>query len=414
MTTSMFGAPLGFRTYDEDQAKLAEMASLRDLRAGQTRHQDALSGLNQAQADVMRRKQTSDEVKAAAMQKAAAGMSPTGAPAGAAGDPLAEAEGQLQSFGRMAGVLAAGGQLEDATKVVQQVASGLNSISNARNHAATQQKTELETQVKKLRLVQEVLSGVSSPQTHANAVMGLQANPLLAGEELPPALRTYNPGALRAFLSGSPAEIKKRELQLKEIDEGRKQEDSKSLRALRTIQGNVAERRATAYEQRASAVEKAGGKVTDIGTTTEGELKAVRAELRRQGIELDPEDKGAAAQSIAEQARALWKGTGRSPDEARAYAISEAVRRGEIKPGSVTLPIVGETQVPGMAPTYKPKAGSVSKPLALPTSAESLVPGEFYVSKSGVVKQYTKNGWRGVTQMKRQVVGGPLADADEE
>lgn len=396
MTTEMFGTPLGFRTYDEDQAKLAQMSAA-------TQHQQALTRLNDTQASTMLRKQTNEDRLMEALGKT--GQGPQGAAGGAAGLSLAEQmEAQLQGVVRQAGVYSAVGQTETAAKILQQAGSATSAVAAARAAEARQKGSALDTEIKKLRLVQERLTGVNGPQSHAEALLALQADPLMAGEEIPPALRQYNPAALKAFLSGSPAEIRKRELRLKIEDEARKQGDSESLRSLRKAQKEVAVKRADAYVARTERTAKAGP--ISVGTPSRGELDAVRGSLRQLGIKLETDVADAAAQTLAEQARKLWKNNyGYTPDMARARVIQEAVDRGELQVNSWSKD------------TYTPKPGSVSRPVPLPGSTDKLTKGQYYQAPSGAVAKWLGDRWEkvagpaGVPQTTAPLGGG---DDEEE
>jgi hypothetical protein len=421
MTTSMFGAPLGFQTYDHDQAALA-------LQAAQTAHQRSLTGMNMAQTDTMLRKQANED---RLMQALAAGNQPGGQVGG-------QVEGQPQQLGdeggytlngesplkqaptfeqlstrlrRAAGIYEAVGKTESAGKIAVQAARLHHELGGADAQLAARQGHQITNEIKQIRLIQETLTGVTSPATYDTARLMLQANPLTADESrsLPP---QYDPAKISAFLAGSPALIKQRELALKATDEERKKRDDASKAALRVIQGNATEGRLKVAQDRADLLakngDKAGGKPQ--GPATPGDLLSMKNQIRSMGFEFDPDQARAAIDSITEDARVIWKrNPAIAPPAAEAMAIQSSIDRGELTPAN---------KVAGFkmgSDTFASTAGSPARPIPSPAKRDSYKKGHFYQDPDGTLYQYLGGSQRKIIHGKSKlpvVQGGDLAEEE--
>ena len=382
MTTEMYGSPLGFRSYDEDQAKLSQMAAQTRLADSQARHQDALVGLNNAQADTMLRNQRVQEQLAAAMQ-AARGPRQPGADSAVPSTASAMSK-QLAGIVSQAEVLSDFGQPGEALKLLQGAAAAGSSLAGASAAEARQRNSETDRNIKQIRLVQEALTRARSPATAAEALLQLEANPetreaLAQNPKLANDLKTFNRPAIAQFLAGAPALIQQQELALKQSKEARDAENDKVQRDLRKAQTRTAEAQKGLAEARTKHLAKVGAPTASkgVGTVRLGELDAIAGELARREIKLDTISSRAALQEFAEQSRLLWRNnTGFNPDQARARVIDEAIARGEIEDRW------GDD-------AYVPKQGSVSKPIpAADLDASKFKPGLYYQNDDGRVFKY--------------------------
>lgn len=375
MPDVMFGTPSGARLFDADQSALQKAAA-------ETEHQKALTRLNDAQAKTMLRKADQDDRRLAALSGV------MGAPSSSTEAPSFEE--LTAGLRRAAAVHASIGEFETAGKIVSEVAGVQQKLATGSAAKALEQSRKLNSEIAKLRLIQETLSGVKDPSSHAQAVMMLQSNPLTADEPLPPALRTYNPNTLRAFLAGSPAAIAKRELQLKEANLDRLQQDSTSKRSVDEIRKEVMQRRTAVSEAREERIAKTGGANVDrgVGNPSSSEVKAMRQELKRQGLDAGDDTVAIQAQTLAEEARLLVRrNPGLSMAEARSRVIAESAERGELEQASV-----GGFTIPMSSKKFAPKGGSLSLPIPSPGKQEDYKVGTYYRDPDGSVHKYLGKG----------------------
>ena len=389
--SDFFGTPEGFRTYDKDQAELALLAS-------QTEHQRALTGLNQAQTSAMTRKAAADERLQAALSSLSGG---TGNAAGSAPPTLESLVGQLS---QAAGVYASVGQFDEASKLVKQLSGVKQDVAAA--GAASQLTTNRKAQndLAKMRLMQEALAPVRSRADYDAARLMLKGNKLTADEELP---EVYDPRGVQAFVAGSPAAIAKREADIKAADLARKQADSVVTRALNRARKDATERRVAVTEAREERLAKAGAAGTGekaVDMPRNSEVEAVRGIFKSLKIKLDDDTASTAAQEFAEQARILWKrNPGLSAGEARTKVVQEALARGELEADTWT-----DT-------TYKPKPGSVSRPVDAPQDAKAYREGLYYRAPDGRIAQFKQGRLVLMTPAARvPQAQNPLADDEED
>lgn len=397
MSDGMFGSPTGFRTYDKDQAELAQMAAA-------TQHQQALTGLNNAQAQTMLRKQKSDED----LLKLVAGQAPV---VGPGGQPV-QASTVLEQMSRAASIYASVGRFDEAGKLIKDATQAQQNLESAGAAKALAATRDLKANVDRMRLLQEKLSTVTSPQRHAEVLMQLQADPII-GSQIPDWLKTYNPAAIRGFVAGSPAQIAQAELAIKNADAARKQGDSQSLRNLRQVSADVKKRLATVAEERNERLGKTGGgKDSGVGMPSSSEVQAMRQELKAAGYAADADTAGLQAQTLAEEARLLVKrNPGLTPSEARARVVAESQARGELTEGFFS------------GGQFKGQVGSLSKPIAhgQVKSAADLKIGSYYRDDDGSIKKFTGKGFEIVapaakvpTQRVSPTAGLLDDDEDEE
>lgn len=374
--SELFGTPSGFRAYDKDQAELAQMAAT-------TQHQRALAGLNNAQADTMRRKQASEEQ----LLSIIAGKAPAGAQGGTTSPD--EILGQMS---RAAGIYASVGRFDEAGKIIKDVSQATENFAQTKSAAAAAATAELRAHTGRLRLLQERLATVNSPAKHAEVLMQLQADPLI-GSQIPAWLKTYNPNAIRGFVAGSPAQIEQAELAIKQADLARKNGDSESLRRLRETSAEVKKRLATVAETRAEHLTKAGaGKDTGIAAATTADILAAKQQLKSAGYSAAADDANMQAAEIAERARILRSSNPAvGPTEALDRVIAESVAAGEVQVNRV------------MPNKYAPKPGAISRPLPLPTSLADAKKGSYYrLANGSLVKHLGGDNFEVVAQPRKK------------
>jgi len=393
--SGMFGSPEGFRTYDRDQAELGLIAS-------QTQHQQALTGLNRAQTDTMLRKQKSDED----LLKLVAGQAPAAGPGGQSVDP----DTVLQQMSRAASIYASVGRFDEAGKLIKDATQAQQNLAGAKASGALEATRELKANVDRMRLLQERLATVTSPQRHAEVLTQLMADPII-GSQIPAWLKTYNPAAIRGFVAGSPAQIAQAELAIKNADAARKQGDSQSLRNLRQVSAEVKKRLATVAEERNERLGKTGGgKDSGVGMPSSSEVQAMRQELKAAGYAADADTAGLQAQTLAEEARLLVKrNPGLTPSEARARVVAESQARGELTEGFFS------------GGQFKGQVGSLSKPIAhsVVKSAADLKIGSYYRDDDGSIKKFTGKGFEVVgpaakVPVERALPAGLLDDEEDD
>ena len=391
--SELFGTPSGFRTYDKDQAELGLMASQAD-------HQRALSELNRAQASTMLGKQRTEEE----LLRLAAGSGPQA-------QTVEAISAQLLA---QAGLRAKVGQFKEAGDILKDLSLVQSHTSSAKAADARAAGSELKAHLERLNFVRDRLAAVRDPASHATALMQLQADPEI-GRALPDWLKTYNPKAIAGFVAGSDAKIKQIELDIKAAELAMKQGEAASRTSTRAAALALNERRTAAYEASAAAKEKAGG--SELATPKPAEITAMSGALKAAGYELsDKDEHRTMATELADRAlqiRAQRPALGQT--EAQAFAIKEAVERGELKPQRTGVP-----DFLGGASKFAPKAGSATRPLAWPTSAAKAVVGEHYRAPNGSLVVYKGNNNFDVVVAPMRKKAGPTlpplegADGEEE
>jgi hypothetical protein len=400
MADGLFGTPTGFRTYDRDQAELG-------LLAGQTRHQDALSGLNRAQAEVLLRKQSNEEAKTAALAGiAGGGPSPMG---------TADAfEGLIEQGQRVAGALFSVGDIEGAQKAANEAATLLSRTASA--GAAQARKAVSEGQVldQKAERIQQYLSGVRDAASHASALLAIRSDPLLREDGVPPELETYNQRVVNSYINGTEAlrrQVATTSDQARTASYVATQAAQRGRVAILNEQG---EKRLELEERRVENLGKGGGTSDKpTGPPSTAAVKAMTTDLGAAGLLVSGAAGEAQALELAERAKRLVHSTkgALTETEARAKVIQEAQAAGEILPPEPMkrgIPdIFGGAAKPG---AFTPQAGTITRPAPLPTSRADLVPGRYYRDpKSGKMKQYTGTAFVDVAQAAMN----PLAEEDD-
>lgn len=398
MADGLFGTPTGFRTYDRDQAELGLLAS-------QTRHQDALTGLNKAQAQVALQKQAGEDAKTAALAKIASGSAPEGAPT---------FDSLIESANKTAAALFAAGDYEGAQKATADAARALASVSAAGASQARQATSEAALTSSKIDRLQQLLSGVNGPESHAAFLMAAKADPLLGEDPLPPALMRYDPRTIEAFRTGSEALRRQVATQSDAIRTQAYVADKASAAGRRAILNAQGERKTQAYVERTERLGKTGaGEEKPAGPPSSADVKAMTADLKTAGLLAGGPAGEAQAVELAERAKRLvWASKGAlTGTEARAQAIREAEAAGEIDPPEEKF--FGRDK-PG---AFKPTLGSLTRPRDAKPGITAKV-GEYVRDPAtGEVRQATAAGWKLVTpgrNLKAPLPANPLAEDDGE
>jgi hypothetical protein len=401
MADGLFGTPTGFRTYDRDQAELG-------LLAGQTRHQDALSGLNRAQAEVLLRKQSNEEAKTAALAGiAGGGPSPMG---------TADAfEGLIEQGQRVAGALFSVGDIEGAQKAANEAATLLSRTASA--GAAQARKAVSEGQVldQKAERIQQYLSGVRDAASHASALLAIRSDPLLREDGVPPELETYNQRVVNSYINGTEAlrrQVATTSDQARTASYVATQAAQRGRVAILNEQG---EKRLELEERRVENLGKGGGTSDKpTGPPSTAAVKAMTTDLGAAGLLVSGAAGEAQALELAERAKRLVHSTkgALTETEARARVIQEAQAAGEIMPPEPEKSFVpdwaGGAAKPG---SFSPQLGTITRPRTLTPGGTAKVGEYIRDPATGTVMQATKEGWKPVA---RSAMTNPLAEDEDE
>jgi hypothetical protein len=402
MADGLFGTPTGFRTYDRDQADLALLAS-------QARHQDALSGLNHAQAEALLRNQASEEAKAKSLAAIAGG----GGGATLEGGVAPTFDALVDAGKRVSSARFSVGDVTGAQKAANEAALTMSRVASGEAAKARQVVSETQATVAKIDRLQSLLTGVRDPASHAAFLMAAKADPLLGEEPLPPELMSYNPAVIRRYISGSDALKREAEMADSKARTDAYTATQASTRARHEVLNAQGERTLELRKERNAVLAKAGGTPDKpVGPPATAAVKAMKADLEAQGLLLTDEAAGEAQSlELAERAKRLVASTkgALTETEARAQVIAKAVDAGEILPpeeGGIFPP---RRAKPG---AFVPQTGTLTRPRTLTPGGTARI-GEYVRDPaSGQVMQATKEGWKPVGQA---ALANPLAeDFDDE
>jgi hypothetical protein len=409
MPNELFGTPSGFRAYDEDQRQLADLAGTTMLRAGQAEHQKSLSALNQAQARNLDA-QSAAEGKRAAMYGEAFG----GAPATAEAPTLDDLTEQLRRIAWLEGKSGNLKGMEDATKVASQV---VQQQAAADASKASEELRRTRATQEKLSYVEQRLAGipVGDAKAYGAVLMELQQSPLLKGLDISDFPTTYDPVWVSRFVANSKTANNKLELQLKQADLARKQNDSKVRNAQRERDVAVHEANSKAYRDQVDAKVKAGEAVArdkndkPIGISSPEEVDAVKKELKELGYHVGNKDALAVqARDMADEAKYMAQKRRISVPEARAQVMKDAIARGDLKIDNGLFS--NDT-------TYKPTQGSFGKPIPVKKGMylEDLQPNQYYRMEDGSIKMFDPEELKrsAAAPALRPPANNPLADDEE-
>lgn len=385
--SELFGTPSGFRTYDKDRAELQQLAAQTQLVNAQTANQGAVARLNAANAAAITRKSEREDAELAAIQRALSG-GPTG------DDPIKRAQA-------VAGSYIAAGAVEKGLKIYDDAAAALQKMAGAEANKALEQRRRVQTELEQVGFIQQVMSGVRDAQSHAQALMILQGNPLTADAPLTEQLKTYNPGVIAQLLSGTTAKKAELEMRLSQSETASRNANRDSQIRIRNILKDQSERRTQAYVERQDSTRKVGGDRA-IPPPTRAERNDVLRSLTALGF-TDIEDGSVAAAEIASDARLLhYRNPAISLPQARAQAIQSAIARGDLKKTEGLF---------SSSTKYTLGGGSISRPLPLPKSKAELKEGAYY-SADGEVRQFRGGKW--VAAMTADPGASPALEEEDD
>lgn len=385
MSDGMFGTTTGFRTYAKDQADLAEMGQRAELLKAQTAHQNELTQLNKAQAGAITRKAAADEKFTAELARRMSGLGQ--APSG--GTPASTADGMRGRLTQLANVGLDVFALdpERGSKMVKAGLDGLKEVEQTEHAVAQTEAQRLKQTIDRTNYIEEVLSGVTSPETHARAMMVLRGSPLTANMKLPPEITNYNQANINAALAGSKA-LREKVKAAQETAESRAQinniNDQIQQRRIRT---GLEARRVEAAEERATNLGKVEAEPGTKQLTSQDRAVTQRL-LKEQGIKFSDDENGTVIDQLAEEAkREITLNPSKPFGVALAQAIERAVRTGDLQKGTRVLGV-------GTSDKFTPREGTIRMPLPLPASRNpaDLIVDRFYTAANGQTIRYIGNG----------------------
>lgn len=421
----------GTRLYQQDQALLAQMAAntallqektrseiadreLNPLKAellrGQATHQTTLADLNRAQAAEIAAKESRENRVAAAIAQSLGGGRRALEPV------MYDDEGNLlpqpdkpegQGIADLASVglrVMQAGDLKKGEELVKLASKLKHEEAQTAASRAAEKAHLANMEVKKLAFMQEVLSGVKSPEDHARAIMLLKGNALTGQEPMPKWLEMYDQAKINQFVQGSEAAIEKRRLAIQSFNAESADRHRKALEAISEFNAGLNERRTNAYIERVENLNKAGGAEKAVPMPGSAEIRMLKQELADEGIEFDAGDgDDAAVAELAEQVKILTTQSRISRKEAIAKVINEEVARGSLVRGKKPTTVLG-VKIPGTSSksTYNQKEGTVAVPMALPADAKDLIVGNYYRGPDGRIEKWLGDG-------KSEPVSRPLS-----
>lgn len=393
--SEMFGSPTGFRAYDQDRAKLAQLAAETQLTQAQTLNQRRLSELNQAQAVATQQKVRMEEEQSRAIREALMRARPPaegGEPSRATANPISQ---ELDRLNMLGSALISGGNVEGGAKILKEAADITGKLATADSQNALRQRREVQTQVAKLDFVRQVLTSVNNPQTYQAAMMALRGNPLTVDmfadreSEVFKALSSYNQPAIDALVAGTQAAHNRAMARLRQVEVDSAAAAREANITEQQTRTQILQSRANAYIESRQRGEKTGvdRAVSPPSKTERADVKRV---VREMGYELDPEQESLFAQDVAEQAKLLAvRNPALSYAEARSRVIQDSIARGEL---TKSRRILGA----GPKDKFKFGEGTATRPVALPKSRNDLKAGTYYRGPDGSVRRFNGQAFEAV------------------
>lgn len=388
----MFGIAPGVQQYAQDQAALAEMAARRDLLAAQAADERSASELRRTQglALLAESRRKDDEAARLARTNEAVARSLSG---------LASPQGGLPEQGATppvrpphpADVLERTGfgvfaeDPERGEKMIKLASHIRTQEAAAGENRAQQREAETRTALQQINYVEELFSGVRSPEDHRRALMLLQSNPIMQGAEIPPPLRQYDPQVIRAFLAGSKVLREQLESQRRAEVSAAQVSNLENEILNRNTRTLLDERRVSLAEERAESASKVSPEPSMRPLTNAERLQVSRI-FKEEGLDFEADTLASTIDFIAEDAKIeVTRNPSVSYAKAIRRAINEARARGDITQGSRVLGI-------GSSDKFRPSEGSMALPLALPPNPAQLVSGRYYTAPDGRLGKYLGNG----------------------
>lgn len=375
MTTSMYGTPLGFRTYEEDQAKLQQYADQSQLHQAQTARALAHAGLYGAQ-------QAGVAAKNAAMAAATAELQDA-EQAGAVTDMAGKLDRQARAFLKY-------GLVEDATKAAKAAGEIRKDAAQVDATRASEALRNLRTKQLMLNDMNALYAGVRSPKELAAANLVWQSR--YPDEPIPKELQTYNPAAIDAILRGTEEGLKRVKADLDASEAASRNANRANAVSARNERVKLLKETLDFRKtQEQNRLNRTGGEEKLKDTKGPGSiiLKNTDKMIKQEFSAIDTKERGLLTYAIAADAKARMRwNKGLNEQEAVRQAIDDAKLRGEIVEGKNWL---------GDGFKYKPGTAVEGKrpdmPLPLPATADpkKLQIGRYYSDGNGGIKQ-----WRGI------------------
>lgn len=422
MAGELWGVTAGARLARDDQSRwavqdaqrLAQLAQI-PLHEAQARHQDALSRLNDAQAETIRSKDRRESETAGAYREALSRLT-SGGPAPAEGDR------QQAILGGLGEALLAKGDLDGAAKLIKASRELAESQSRiAENTAQTVGHTAKAQRQAHERLAQ-MLSGVKGPQDLAAVQMQWEANPTLSAlaPEAKELFRQYDPNRIRAFVNGTKAYY--------DAQENRRDDAATAaLVNVRNASASASAARAAASKLAGKYVEERTKRLKDTQTNRAktgaypkvqpADVLTVSSVVKGMGGELEADALDTFAREVVYEAELAVK---QNPALNKAEVIRGLVER-EKREGNLVLP------EPSMNP-FASKKASISRPEdraePIPADPRQAKPGALYISEDGGIVRFERIEHNGRPALKRVQVRppapmaprmrNPLDEEDEE
>ena len=362
MTTSMYGTPLGFRTYDEDAQNLA-------LKGAQTQ-------LVTAQAASAQAKALADAQQAASLAAARAKLA----------EQSTKATDLADTFDQQARVFSEFGLYKSAGEAAKTGSKLKVDAATIDGKAASQALAEAKKRHEILTSMEQTYYGVRSQADLDRANMVWQSRH--PDEPLPKEMQFFDPGYFSAFNANTKTAKEKSELRIKEAEAASKIAYRNGAEAMRAARRADMDRRFQLARDVAERRAKQGGsKQPDAGDlpAPNSAQTAQATLLLRKTFDMPADDAKRAGADIAAEARAkMYYNRGLLFPQALQQAYDEAIQRGDIE---ASAPMFGVGRKDGK---YAPEGKSPTMPAAVPADkdASKLVAGRFYRDSTGAVARW--------------------------
>ena len=392
----MFGVVEGFRTYKDDQAKLAEMAARKALLEAQTvteqgkpamqeremtlqeAQEKSVARFREAQASTMEAKLAEEK---RILDAYARGAKPTGENTPQNAEQFYSAiDSQVAELNRI-------GRPDKAMELMSQAAQVHQREGAAAASAQRAKASQIEKQIQVYGVAKDLFGAVTDEISHARAVMAYDSLPF--AKEFPLNARIkerYSPDDIKALVAGATQREKEAQMQLERDKLASLEESRKGTAAYRRLRVEHFDRQIELREREAERKAKVdgGSKTKPVKGPAETQVKQAIVELKR--LKMDPSnevEKQAMGRMIAADALTLQNTHPTlSYEEALARAIDGAKSRGDVEPETTFGFATGRK--------FDPKFGSASRPLdanALKSPAD-LKPNMYVRGKDGSVQYW--------------------------
>ena len=308
---------------------------------------------------------------------------------------------------KLAEILARAGNPTAASQALTRVAQMKTQETRAAADAARQQREQATRTITMARRYAELLQSVQSQQDldKVNMIMTQEA-----GEEIPPQMRTYDPRLVKTLITASMTAAQRAELALKQEDLARKEQDSRSRRALNDARIEATRALRDVRESKLGADRKVGGK--DVPSPRPKEIGAAEDVLKREGLwnPKDSESWRSAAYDLAAYAHGLQR---QNPN----LDYGQALQRAFVEEKARGAYALGRSDDKG-GQRYTPRGqdvGTKTAPVEVRSKADvERLPAGAYFTIGG--KTY-KNLGNGKAELLERVRSGKVtqpADADDE